>query len=288
VSRSAPPVAAAYGVRIEGLGAPRVLALRGAEAWPAVRITTELTDGPLPRGSEVREDGATIVTPAATLEVDRARAEVRVRSREPVPEADIVHPCLWPVGAVFARWRGAETLHAGAFAAPDGDGAWAVMADSGGGKTSFLATLALAGVEVLVDDLLVLEGDECLAGPRALDLRPEVVGRLRLEDRVTVAVRATSRRRLALDPCDARWPVAGFVELSWGARVTVERLGPAPALAALARHRRVLGLGAEFDLLLELAARPVLRLSRPLGWESAAEASNRLLGMIADSNFFPP
>ncbi len=267
-------------MRIEGLGAVAGLALRGVEAWPAITVTAEVTDDPLPRASAVRDDRATIVNPAATLLVDRARAAVRVRSAAPVPEADLVHPCLWPVGAVFARWRGAETLHAGAFA-PGGAGAWAVMAESGGGKTSFLATLALQGVEVLADDLLVIEGGDCVAGPRSLDLRPEVVRRLGLADRITTSVRATSRERLALTPCDGRWPVAGFVELAWGDAVEVERLAPAVALAAIASHRRVLGLGAEFAQLLELVDRPVLRLLRPRGWGSAAEAAARVLDAIA-------
>ena len=274
------PVAAAYGVRVEGLGAPSSLALRGAAAWPAIHFRTELTDDPLARASEVREDGATIVNPAATLLVDRERAEVRVRSASPVPEADLVHPGLWPVGAVFARWRGAETLHAGAFVPEGGTDAWAVMADSTGGKTSFLAMLALTGIEVLADDLLVIEGGDCVGGPRLLDLRPEVVERLELGARVTTLVRSTSRRRLSLAPCDARWPVAGFIELGWSDRVAVERLEPAAALAALARHRRVRGLGTGFTQLLELVQRPVLRLTRPPGWAYAGEAIQRLREML--------
>jgi hypothetical protein len=281
VSEPPPSVVAAYGIRIEGLGAPEGLALRGAESWPVIRFTRELTDDVLPRESEVRSDGATIVNPAATLLVDRASAEVRVRSAVPVPEADLVHPCLWPVGAVFARWRGAETLHAGAFAPNGTAGAWAVMAESGGGKTSFLATLALAGVEVLVDDLLVVEDGGCVAGPRALDLRPEVVHRLGLGERVTVPVRSTSRERLALAPCDARWPLRGFVELVWGDSVRVDRLEPVAALAALAHHRRVLGLGAEFAELLKLVELPTLRLTRPRAWPSAPDAADRLLDAIA-------
>lgn len=278
-----PLVVAAYGLRINGLGTPAGLALRGAEAWPAITVIPEVTSDPLPRHSQVREDGATIVNLTGALVLDRARAEVRVRSQTPVPEADIVHPCLWPAGAVFARWRGAETLHAGAFAAPDGGGAWAVMAQSGGGKTSFLATLALEGAEVLADDLLVLEGSDCVAGPRSLDLRPEVIERLGLADRVTTSVRATSRERLSLEPCDGRWPIAGFVELAWGETVEVEHLEPATALNALARHRRVVGLGAEYRQLLELVDRPVLRLTRPRRWGTAAEAADRLLDAIAVS-----
>jgi hypothetical protein len=280
VSGPSAPVAAAYGIRVEGLGAPSGLALRGAEAWPTVHFTRELTGEALPRQSEVRGDGATIVNPAATLLVDRERAAVRVLSAAPVPEPDLVHPCLWPVGAVFARWRGAETLHAGAFAQPGGEGAWAVMADSRGGKTSFLAMLALAGAEVLTDDLLVVEGGECVAGPRSLDLRPEVVERLAVGDRATTPVRSTSRCRMDLAPCDGRWPVAGFVELAWGDPVTVQRLEPAAGLAALARHRRVQGLGTEFAQLLALVDRPILRVARPHGWGSADEAVQRLLEAI--------
>jgi len=281
ISAQRPPVVAAYGARIEGLGAPAGLALRGAEAWPAIAFTTELTAEPLPAASEVRDDRATIVNPAATLLADRARDEVRVLSAEPLPEADLLHPCLWPVAAVFARWRGAETLHAGAFAGPGGDGAWAVMADSGGGKTSFLATLALAGVEVLADDLLVVEDGHCAAGPRLLDLRPGVAARLAISDRDTTSVRSTSRERLPLAPCDGRWPIAGFVELVWGEEVRIERLAPGEGLAALARQRRVLGLGAELHQLLELLDRPVLRFSRPPEWASAADAAGRLLDAIA-------
>ncbi len=275
------PVTAAYGLRVQGLGALPGLALYGAEAWPVVHFTRELTDEVPSGGSEVREDGATIVNPAATLLVDRECAEVRVRSAATVPDVDLVHPCLWPVGAVFARWRGAETLHAGAFARPGDAGAWAVMADSRGGKTSFLAMLALGGAEVLADDLLVVEAGRCFAGPRSLDLRPEVVQRLGLRDGITVPVRSTSRRRLPLAPCEGRWPLAGFVELAWGDAVAVQKLEPVAALAALARHRRVQGLGAEFAQLLQLVERPILRLERPHGWASAAAAVQRLQEAIA-------
>jgi hypothetical protein len=281
VTAGSVPVVAAYGMRVDGIGPLPGLALCGAEGWPRVHFTREVTDEVLPARSDVREDRATIANPAATLLVDRDRAEVRVRSAAPVPEADLVHPCLWPVGAVFARWRGAETLHAGAFAQPGDRSAWAVMADSRGGKTSFLAMLALTGAEVLTDDLLVIEGGECLAGPRCLDLRPEVVQRLGLSDRITTPVRSTSRERLPLAPCDGRWPVAGFVELAWGDAVAVERLEPVAGLAALARHRRVQGLGAEFAQLLEFVGRPILRLKRPHGWESADEAVQRLQEALA-------
>lgn len=280
MGESAVLMTAAYGLRIEGLGTPEGLALCGVESWPAIRVSAELTDDERPNASEVRDERATIVNPAATFELDRLSSAVRIRSPEPLPEAELVHPWLWPVAAVFARWRGAETLHAGAFVPPNGGGAWAVMADSGGGKTSFLAMLALRGVEVLADDLLVLEFGDCVAGPRALDLRPDVVAHLDLSEQTPVHVRASGRLRLRLSPCPGRWPVNGFVELRWADHFNVERLDPAAALAALARHRRVRGLGTEYRQLLELVDRPVLAVSRPYEWSSAPEVVDSVLEAI--------
>jgi hypothetical protein len=107
-----------------------------------------------------------------------------------------------------------------------------------------------------------------------------VVDPLGLSDRATTPVRSISRRRLPLLPCEGRWQLAGFVELGWGDSVTVQRLEPAASLAALARHRRVHGLGAEFAQLLALVDLPVLRLTRPRGWVSAGEPMDRLLDAI--------
>ncbi len=273
--------AAAYGLRIDGLGTSPALCLWDTGDWPVIRVVTELSDGEPPTEGVITEDRATILGAAGVLELDRAAATLTIRSAAPAPLLDIVHPGLWPAAAVFARWRGAETLHAGAFVPAGAAGAWAVMADSGGGKSSLLAALALMGAEVLVDDLLVLEHDGCRAGPRCIDLRPDTLARLALGDRRTRPVRAMGRERLELPPCGGHRPLAGFVELGWGPQLGIERLAPSAALAVLARHRRVIGLGAELGALLELAGRPLLRLVRPVGWGSAEAAVTALLEAIA-------
>jgi hypothetical protein len=253
---------AAYGLRVGGLAAGPFLSLRNAGAWPEVRIERAELAGTAVGESVLGPESASITTPAGVLEVQRATRSIVVRSPQALPDTDIVHPGLWPAAAVFARWDGLETLHAGAFVLPGQPGAWVLMADSGGGKSTFLAALALAGFEVLVDDLVVIDDGDCLAGPRCIDLRPEAAQRLPLDGSQTTTVRSTSRRRLALDPCDGRWPILGFVELVWGP-AGVQVLGPIDALGVLGRHRRVIGLGAAHGALLELAGRHVLRWSRP-------------------------
>jgi hypothetical protein len=253
---------AAYGMRVGGLAAGPLLSLRGAQAWPEVQLRrAELTGAAHGAGSVLGPQSASITTPAGVLELSRATRSIVVRSPQSVPDTDIVHPGLWPAAAVFARWDGLETLHAGAFVIPGQAGAWVLMADSGGGKSTLLAALALSGAEVLVDDLVVVDDGECLAGPRCIDLRPEAARRLPLDGWATTPVRSTSRRRVELDPCRARWPILGFVELVWG-DPGGQVLGPMDALGVLGRHRRVIGLGAAHGALLELAGRHVLRWSR--------------------------
>jgi hypothetical protein len=258
-----PLIPAAYGFRVGGLSAGSFLSLRGAQTWPEVRIErADLAAVTAGGESILGPESASITTPAGVLEVQRATRSIVVRSPQAIPDTDIVHPGLWPAAAVLARWEGLETLHAGAFVVPGQSGAWVLMADSGGGKSTFLAALALAGVEVLVDDLVVIDDGECLAGPRCIDLRPEAVQQLPLDGWATTPVRSTSRRRLELEPCRARWPILGFVELVWG-EPGLQVLGPIDALGVLGRHRRVIGLGAAYGALLELAGRYVLRWSRP-------------------------
>jgi hypothetical protein len=228
----------------------------------------------------IDEETATVAVPSGHLVLDRGRATIEVvhSERDPVV-AEIVHPFLWPAAAVFARWRGLETLHAGAFALPGHSGAWVVMGESGGGKSSLLAALFLAGCEVLVDDLVVLEGRDCFAGPRCVDLKLDAARSMGVEDRTTV-VRASQRRRLTLPPVRGRRRVAGFVVLRWDEPIAVTRLSPSAGFATLAVHRRVGALGADHSHLLELAGLPMLALRRPREWGTAGEVVSELIAAI--------
>ena len=125
--------------------------------------------GPSPARTSARSISApttpAIDTLTARLLLERKTVRLTVLADSRLPDADLGAPlCRGPPAAVFARWRGLETLHGGAFV-DDRGGAWAVLGDRGAGKSSLLAALALAGHEVVADDLLVLDGGDCFAGP---------------------------------------------------------------------------------------------------------------------------
>jgi hypothetical protein len=251
------------------------LGVGGAGEWPAVFVNRTLTTGAEPSEvARVGEQTASIQTPAACLRLDRRNSTLEIRSSHDVPVADVVHPALWPAAAVFARWHGRETFHAGAISF-DGEGAWAILGARGAGKSSLLAILARHGVEVLGDDLLVVTDQRCFAGPRCIDLRPEAAAALSIE-RDTRLVRSTERRRLMLGRCQGEYTLRGFVQLQWGAEVGLQRLIPAERLPLLLEHRRVVGLGADFEQLLDLVALPALRLIRPPDWGGSQRVAGEL------------
>jgi hypothetical protein len=274
----------AYGFRWIGLSS-EALAIRGSDDWPAVSVKRALTNGSDSSETErVGKDTASIQTLAARLRLDRLSSRLEICASNGLPVADVIHPVLWPAAAVFARWHERETFHAGAVSF-DGEGAWAILGERGAGKSSMLAMLSLEGVEVLVDDLLVVAGQRCFAGPRCIDLRPEAAAALSIEPEAPL-VRCTERRRLRLPPCSGEYALRGFLHLSWGAEVRLERLLPVERLPLLLDHRRVVGLGADFEHLLDLVALPAIRLTRPPDWRASRRLAadlGRSLSQLADA-----
>ena len=164
----------AYGLHLAGLSSLDELLVEAAPGWPTTEIAVE-------RGSieglteRLDESSGTIVFRDAVARVERTPPGAVFRfAAEPVPDA-IVHPYLAPVAGLLAHWRGREALHAGAFVHQGA--AWGLVAERGGGKSSTLARLALDGLPVIADDLLVIDDLHALAAPRAVDLRR--VGRAR-------------------------------------------------------------------------------------------------------------
>jgi hypothetical protein len=179
-----------------------------------------------------------------------------------------------------------ETLHGGAFV-DDRGGAWAVLGDRGAGKSSLLASLALAGRDVVADDLLVLDGGDCFAGPRCVDLRPDAVAELGLG--ALPSVRSTERRRLVLAPCPGRFALRGCIYLEWGERVAAEEMTPGEHLGPLTAQRRVAGLGANIEQLLGLSGLPAFRLRRPRGHGSMDATRDALIEAIRGTHsYFSP
>jgi hypothetical protein len=157
--------------------------------------------------------------------------------------------------------------------------ALAVVGAKEAGKTTTLAWLAGQGCEVLADDMLIIDDGYALAGPRALDLRPDAVRILDLLDRTSEG-RAGERRRLELGPVAHEVHLGGLVFLAWGDRVELTALRPSERLqriAAATSPRRPGGARAPIDL----APVPAWELRRPRRVAALPEVLDRLLAVAS-------
>lgn len=176
-----------------------------------------------------------------------------------IPEPSIlVHPLVSFTAVVVARWRRMQAFHAGAFVV-DGE-AWGVLGDRGAGKSSLLAALNRIGYPVLADDVVVVDQARCLAGPRAVDLRPEAARQFP-EAQPRGVVGARERWRVSLGPVPPYTPLRGWLSLQWGdaaARV----LPPQQRIQALSENLAVRLPPPDPSAFLKLAGLPVIQISR--------------------------
>lgn len=213
------------------------------------------------------------------LELDRQTGTATYFTPSRLDDEELIHPYLAPTGAIFARWHGRQAMHAGAFLI-DGT-AWGVVGRREGGKSTLLAWLHAAGHPIVADDVLVVEGERCLAGPRAIDLREPAAGRVAGSEELP-SVRSATRRRLALPPVAPDAPLGGWVFLEWGERLEIERLSAPERLGYLTPQRMGRRMGEDPEGLLHLAGLPAFRLRRPPGWDGLDETVGRLVGFLSD------
>ncbi len=273
------PTAGVYGFRIRGVEADRMGAVE--PDWATLTVVREQGRDPDPRvpGTvDVRDSTATIwVADGGRIDVDRASGTVRIRTPEPVSDDAVLHPYLALPAAFAARWRGRRSLHGGAFV--HGDGAVALLGDKGGGKSSTLGALLARGHLVLTDDILVLDGGDVFAGPRAVDLRAETAERLGGEALGVVGARP--RWRLHPDPAPPRTRLRGIVQLEWGDAIALTPAGPAERLRGLMAACVLRPDERDALELLDLAALPTWRLQRPLSLEALEPGVDQLLAALA-------
>lgn len=267
--------AGAYGLAFPGL------ALTGLPAAPADARPLQLRREHSAAVQPSRRLGdATATIPylgGGWAELDRGARTAIFHTPAPLDDDALAHPYLSPVASVFARWDGHEALHAGAVVGAGG--AWAVIAPRGGGKSTTLAALSLAGHALVADDLLVVDHGEIFRGPSFVDLRPDAEARLGLGGRVT-AVREGERGRLQAAPAEWRTPLAGIIFLDWAEDATVEPLGLGARFARLV-EQRASGLEAMApERALALAELPAWLVRRPQGAPllETVEAVSSLIG----------
>jgi hypothetical protein len=252
--------------------------LVAAEAsWP--RLVVRRRIGPAASDGEWMTSDAAVVLlrTGGEIRIDRTRSEALFVLPRPLGTHELVHPLLAPVGAVMAYWLERESFHASAVVA--GGRAWGILGERGAGKSTTAAQLALAGVPVLCDDLLVLDGGDAFAGPRSIDLREGAAAHLGAGEALGLDG-ARDRWRLTLDGVPASVPLGGWVILSWGDDVAC---APAPTrvrLAALHGNRGTLLPPRNPAALLDLASLPCFELTRPRDWRSLPRALDRLLEAV--------
>ncbi len=180
-----------------------------------------------------------------------------------LPDRDsLVHPLLALAACAVALERGGDCLHAGAVLTPDG--VIAVLAPSGGGKTSTMAWLALReGLDVFTDDHLNVRDGLAHAGPRCLDLRADAAAHLGLTHR-SRQVRGDGRHRFEMStPRVLHAPVIRTVVLEWGPEVSATAVPARERLGIVATHRTAQPVDGNLAVPLALAALPMTRLARP-------------------------
>jgi hypothetical protein len=209
--------------------------------------------------------------------IDRAARTVAYRVPHAVRSDELVHPYLAPAAAVIGRWLGRESVHAGAFAV-DGQ-ALGVVGTRESGKSSTLAWLARQGVDVLCDDMLIVDGDRPLAGPRSIDLRADAAERFGAGEPIGMTG-ARERWRLQLGPT-ATATLTGWVFLAWGDEVAARPLPARERIPRIAAERGLRLPPVRPDALLELASLPAWELSRPRDWASLPRAADLLLGLAS-------
>jgi hypothetical protein len=243
---------AAYGFRISGAPDPTWFELDGGDAWPVLELERD--------PSVARESQAII---------DGTRYQARIAAELPLDEW--VHPILGRLLPALAARRGFDALHGGAILGAAG--AWILLGDRGAGKSSLLGQCHLAGGAIAADDIVVIEGMRCLAGPRCVDLRPEPARLLG----IGTPVREATKARVALPAVRAEAPIAGVVFLAWGDALALAPVRPAERLRRLAVRRAGEGWPRSPALLLDLAVLPAFELTRRQALDMLAPSAALLM-----------
>lgn len=268
----------AYGFSLGGLTDSRDLLVKAPAHWPALMLTRATPGAPLAAESVTGGHASLRLAGGASAVLDREAGVAELRVPEETTDGAIVHPYLAPVALVWARWLGREGFHGGGVVA--GDGVWAVLGDKTAGKSTTLAWLARAGVGIASDDVLIVDGETVVAGPRSIDLREEAASELGVGEFIG-HIGARDRWRLTLDDVQPELPLNGWITLEWGEEVAVEPIRGAERLQALLPHRGVFLEPAVPSALVRFSGLPHLRLTRPRGWASMPEVTDRLLAAIA-------
>ena len=267
----------AYGLRLRNVQRAGRFLVPARASWPRLEIKRRVGDGDAGPEWLTESEARLRLQTGGEIRLDRARGRATYVVPRRLRAAELVHPFLAPAAAVMAYWLGRECFHAGGFVAAGR--AWGVVGERGSGKSTTIAELALAGVPIVGDDLLVVGGRNVFAGPRAVDLRGDAAARLGVGESLGV-VGARERWRLQLPATKPELPLGGWIFLAWGDRVETVSVPGSERLVRLHAGRGVNLPPRDPDRLLELASLPAWELRRPRSWHSTDDALERLLDTV--------
>lgn len=269
----------AYGLTVEGVPDARSLLVDAPPHWPPMNVST--TKLGRPPGAETIDDAHAVVRlgSGGWVTIDRLARQATFAMPSVPSSLALVHPHLAAVAAVEAHWTGRESFHAGGFVVAGG--VWGLMGLKGAGKSSMLAALAVHGIPVMSDDVLVVEGRTALAGPRSVDLRAGAVAHLGGAQNLGL-VGGRERWRVSIGAVSPELPLHGWVELHWGETFAVRAKRGSDRLRGLIPHRALRVRPMRPEQLVHLAALPVLELHRPRRWSSHEQAIETLLDAIGN------
>jgi hypothetical protein len=272
----------AYGLRLEGVGAARSLLVPADPNWPTLEIRSEVGSPPWRDSDVVSDSEAKLrLQTGGEIRMKRESGLVVFTMQRRLREWELVHPYLAPVAAVAGYWFDRESFHAGAFVV-DG-AAWAVLGVREAGKSTLLASLALRGIAVVSDDMLILDGEMPFAAPRAIDLRPSAAQQLGVGEPLGV-VGARERWRLRLGLVRDATPLRGWIFPAWGDRVEASELSPHERIARLSAQRGLRLHARDPTRLLDLASLPAWELRRPRDWDDLDASTDLLLDLVRSSS----
>jgi hypothetical protein len=271
----------AYGLRLEGIGAARSLLVPADPNWPTLEMRSEIGSPPWRDSDIVSDADAKLrLQTGGEIRMERATGLVVFTMQRPLGEREMIHPYLAPVAAVAGYWFDRESFHAGAFVA-DGS-TWAVLGVREAGKSTLLAALALRGITVVSDDMLILDAGTPFAAPRVIDLRPSAAHHLGVGESLGI-VGARERWRLQLGPVEHTFPLRGWIFPEWGDRVEASGLSPPERIARLSAQRGLRLRAKDPSRLLDLASLPAWELRRPREWDDLDASTDLLLDLVRSS-----
>jgi hypothetical protein len=230
-------------------------------SWPAVTVRVSTgTECSAARRADVGFESAHLEFETLRVDVRRSDRTIDVTAGWTLSHEELLHPYLAFPAAVFNHWDGHSTLHAGGIIGERG--AVLLLGQKGAGKSSLLGAAASADHAVLCDDLAVLRDGQVLAGPRCIDLRPDVAASL--GGRPLGVIGARERHRIDLPPVPSATPVVALVRLLVGPEVRVDATRHRDAAAALFESF-ALGFGpGRAEHVFDLLEIPMWDLQRPL------------------------